>query len=80
MEIHQSARRHNVNDADIVHAVSHAIAWLEVGDDPVRYLLVGPDHAGNLIELVVLDAVDVQLVIHAMPARAATLQHVLGGA
>ena len=56
MEIHPSARRHQVPDEDISHACEHAIAWIELDDDPPRYLLAGPDRAGNLLELVVLDA------------------------
>jgi hypothetical protein len=28
---------------------------VEVGDDPVRWLVPGPDQAGNLLELVVMD-------------------------
>jgi hypothetical protein len=41
----------------------------EVGDDPVRWLVPGPDRAGNLLELVVMDRPAGPAVIHAMPMR-----------
>jgi hypothetical protein len=47
-----------------------AIAVDEVGDDPVRWLVLGPDRAGNLPELVVIDRPAGPAVIHAMPMRA----------
>ena len=72
MEIHPSARRHSVDDADITHAYEQPIAWLELGDDPLRYLVGGPDRAGNLLELVVIDRSEGPLVIHAMPLRRST--------
>jgi hypothetical protein len=42
-------------EADINHAVVHALVVEEVDDDPTRYLVIGPDRAGNLLELVVMD-------------------------
>jgi hypothetical protein len=53
-EIHSSARRHGVNDLDIRHAVEHSLAFEDIGEDPDRWLVIGPDRAGNLLELVVL--------------------------
>ena len=71
MEIHESARKHGVADQDIFHAVDHALAIEDVGEEPDRWLLIGPDRAGNLLEVVVLLTVEAdQLVIHAMPMRA----------
>jgi hypothetical protein len=40
-----------------------------VGEDPVRWLVLGPDRAGNLLELVVMDRPAGPAVIHAMPMR-----------
>jgi hypothetical protein len=40
-----------------------------VGDDPARWLVLGPDRAGNLLELVVMDRPAGPAVIHAMPMR-----------
>ena len=78
MEVHRSARRHGVADDDTVHAVEHAIAWVELDDDPPRFLVVGPDRAGNLLEVVVLHNDDVELAIHAMPLRPSTRRAVFG--
>lgn len=63
MEIHRSARRHQVPDDDIRHAHEHAVAWIELDDDPPRYLVAGPDRAANRLELVVLEVEDDVLVI-----------------
>ena len=78
MEVHRSARRHGVADDDILHAAEHAIAWVELDEDPPRFLLAGPDRAGNLLELVVLEGDDVVLVIHAMPLRPGTRSAIFG--
>jgi hypothetical protein len=71
VELHRSARKHGVADQDIVHAASLALAGYaleDVDDEPRRTLLLGPDRAGNLLELVVLELDDARrLVIHAMP-------------
>jgi hypothetical protein len=71
VEIHESARKHGVVDQDIDHAIDHALAIEDAGEDPDRWLVLGPDRAGNLLEVVVLTTVeDTQLAIHAMPLRA----------
>lgn len=75
-EIHRSARKHRVPDADIVHAFTHALARLEyIADEhPPRYALLGPDLSANMIEIVVIvgDG-DRHVIIHATRARAAFL-------
>jgi len=76
--IHESARRHGVAQEDVEHALAHAVAWAELGDDPARYLLAGPDRAGNLLELVVLVVGGDELVIHAMGLRRTTAQALFG--
>lgn len=65
-------------DDAIAHAYEHALAWAELGDDPPRYLVVGPDVAGNLLELVVLETDGGELVIHAMALRRSTGQELFG--
>lgn len=50
----------------------------EPGDDPPRYVVVGPDRAGNLLELVALGTGDEELVIHAMPLRESTERELFG--
>lgn len=63
--------RHDIPGGDIRHAIDNAVAVEEVGDDPVRWLVLGPDRAGNLLELVVMDRPAGPAVIHAMPMRVA---------
>jgi uncharacterized DUF497 family protein len=71
VEIHEAARKHGVVDEDIHHAIDHALTIEDAGQDPDRWLVLGPDRAGNLLEVVVLTTVeDAQLAIHAMPMRA----------
>ena len=72
MEIHRSARKHRISDEAITHAYDHSLAEFDYAPDehPARYAIVGPDGAGNMIELVVIIADDNRLiVIHAMHAR-----------
>ena len=70
MEIHDSARTHGVADQDILHAINHALATEDAGEDPDRWLIIGPDTAANLLEVVVMiTAEDHQVAIHAMPMR-----------
>ena len=78
VEIHASARRHGVRCEDIDHAVTHSVSWTQLGEDPPRYLLVGPGRAGNLLELVVVDMGGEELVIHAMPLRRSTAEELFG--
>ncbi len=71
MEIHPSARKHDVADDDIDHAIHHATVIEDAGEDPDRWLVIGPDRAANLLEVVVMTTVEgTQLAIHAMPLRA----------
>jgi hypothetical protein len=68
VEIYRSARKHGVVDDDIVHAIAHALAVGEQDDGKVLYL--GPDRAGNLLEVVSIARDDgSEIVIHAMPMR-----------
>jgi hypothetical protein len=69
VEVHESGRRHGIADDDILHAVDHALAVEDAGEDPDRYLVIGPDRSGNLLEVVVLVTDERQLAIHAMPMR-----------
>ncbi len=69
MQIHAFARKHGIADADI-HAVDHALLIEDAGEDPDRWLVLGPDRAGNILEVVVLTTAEgSQLAIHAMPIR-----------
>lgn len=78
MDIHRSARRHQIPDDDITHAFEHAVVWAELGEDPPRYLLAGADRAGNLLELVAVGVEGEVLVIHAMRLRRSTQAELFG--
>ena len=71
MEIHRSARKHSVDDDTILHAVDQAIVVvdLEPDADPPRVLAIGPDRAGNLLEIIWLELDGGEIVIHAMALR-----------
>jgi len=69
VEVLRSARRHRVEDEDIQHGLRNALLVEEIGEDPTRYLVLGPDRAGNFLELVVIDRPQGPAVIHAMPMR-----------
>jgi hypothetical protein len=72
LEVHRSARKHGVGDDAIVHAVDHAllVVDLEPDADPPRVLAIGPDEAGNLLEIIWLEFPNrAPIVIHAMPLR-----------
>jgi hypothetical protein len=73
VEIHRSARKHGYADQDIRHAATHHLAAYQLDDDddgPQRELRLGPDQAGNLLEIVVLLLDDDrELIIHAMRMR-----------
>lgn len=57
-------------EEDINHAIDHAVAIEDAGEDPDRWLVIGPDRAGNLLEVVVITTVEgTQLAIHAMRMR-----------
>lgn len=66
MEIADSARKHGIADADILHALTLPIRDIFQGDNPHRVLHIGADRTGRLLEIVVLDET---LAIHAMPLR-----------
>jgi hypothetical protein len=55
----------------MLHAIDHSLVVDDLGEDPDRWLVIGPDRYGNLLELVVLvTAEGDELKIHAMPLRA----------
>lgn len=69
--IHPSARNHGVADEDILHAVEHSMVVDDLGEDPDRWIVIGPNRAAQLLEVIVLvTAEGDELIIHAMPLRA----------
>jgi hypothetical protein len=79
VEVLPSAYRHGVGSDDIDHVLRNALVVAEVAEDPIRYLVLGPDRAGNLLELVVLDRPQGPAVIHAMPMTAQYRKLLPGG-
>jgi len=70
VDIHPSAGKHGVADADVRHAVEHALNVVHIDDDPYRLLFIGPDRAGTVLEIIAIVAADARTVaIHAMPLR-----------
>lgn len=69
MDIYDSARKHGVSDESIRHAVDNPLVVAEQDDGKVLYL--GPDTAGNLLEIVTVERDDgTEIAIHAMAMRA----------
>lgn len=79
MDALPSAFRHGISAEDIEHVLRNALVVAEVAEDPIRYLVLGPDRAGNLLELVVLDRPQGPAVIHAMPMTAQYRKLLPGG-
>lgn len=68
VEILESARKHQVADDDIRHAVANAIRHHDLDDGLV--MIVGPDTTGALVEVGLVASDDTgPLIVHAMPAR-----------
>lgn len=59
-----------IAEEDIRHAVEHALVVAESEEDTDKVLYLGPDRAGNLLEVVaVLRTNEAELIIHAMRMR-----------
>lgn len=72
MEVHRSAGKHGVRNDEVRHAVEHEIASFDLDPDadPPKVLVIGPDSASNLLEVIVLVLADDQMIaIHAMKLR-----------
>lgn len=63
----QSAARHGVAGEDALHAWAFAIDLYDMGEGMVMY--IGPDRAGNLLEVGVIDWHGAAAIAHAQPAR-----------
>jgi GNAT superfamily N-acetyltransferase len=68
LAVHPSARKHGIADADIEHAVKHAMS-IDDQDDDLR-LYLGPARDAGLIEVAtVVRSNRVEVVVHAMKMR-----------
>ena len=61
-----TARKHGVNDDDMLHAYRNPIRVFGLDD---LIMLIGADQAGKLLELGVATGEGVEFIVHAMPAR-----------
>ena len=68
MDVEPSARKHNVDDEDMIHALRHHWRAFET-DDATVTMFIGPARSGEPLEVGVVDDQDGLAVIHAMPAR-----------
>lgn len=72
LRVHPAALKHGCTVEDISHAVDMALydRIIDADNDPPKVLILGPDHAANILELVGRElAGDVLLIWHAMPCR-----------
>jgi len=65
--IARSAHGHNVADEDMLHAFAHPVRVF-YGEEGFT-MLVGPDRAGNLLEVGVVEGDFGLMIVHAMKAR-----------
>ncbi len=77
LQVHKSALKHGCTIEDISHAVDMAQYEdvLDEDNDPPKLLIIGPDGAGNFLELIGGElADDVLLIWHARPCCAEYLE------
>lgn len=61
-----SARKHGIDDEDMLHAYRTPIRVFDLDD---LTMLIGPDRAAGLLEIGVAEAEGVEFIVHAMAAR-----------
>jgi hypothetical protein len=71
VQFHRSAFKHGYDNEAVLHAVEHAIVVVDLDPDadPPKVLAIGPDLAGNLLEVIWLELAKAELVIDSMPLR-----------
>ena len=81
VEIHETALKHGVTTLDIQHVCAHSIATFEIDHESfeAKILIVGPDSAGNLLEVIGLEIDNKPLlIIHAMKLRKTMIRLIEG--
>lgn len=68
MDIEATARKHDISDEDMLHALRHHWRAYET-DDPNVTMFIGPSRTGETLEVGVVADEDGVAVIHAMKAR-----------
>jgi hypothetical protein len=77
LRVYESALKHGCTREDISHAVDMALyeGILDEDSDPPKLLIIGPDGAGNLLELIGGELADEELLIwHADRCRQTYLE------
>ena len=80
-EIHETAHKYGVSTLDIHHACAHSsdIFELDQESDEMKILIVGPNSAGNLLEVIGLEIDNKPLlIIHAMKLRKSIIRLIEG--
>ena len=62
----ESARKHGIDDEDMLHAYRNPTRVFDLGD---LVMLIGADRNGRLIEIGLAQGEGVEFIVHAMPAR-----------
>jgi hypothetical protein len=68
VDIEAGARKHDVSDDDMLHALRHHWRAFET-DDPAVTMFIGPAMNAEPLEVGVVTDDDGLAIIHAMPAR-----------
>ncbi len=72
LEIHETALKHRISELDIHHACANSSDIFELNQESyeINILIIGPDSAGNLLEVIGLEINNQSLlIIHAMKIR-----------
>jgi hypothetical protein len=66
VEFSESARKHGISEASVLHAIGNAMVYVEQEyPDESRMLILGPDISGRMLEIVMVPSRDPERVIHA---------------
>jgi len=80
-EIHETAYKHGVSTLDIHHVCANSSDIFELDQESyeIKILIIGPDSAGNLLEVIGLEINNQSLlIIHAMKIRKSVINLVEG--
>ena len=72
LEIYETALKHGISNLDIRHVCANSSDIFELDQESyeIKILIIGPDSAGNLLEVIGLEINDQSLlIIHAMKIR-----------
>lgn len=62
-----TALKHGIDETDVLHAWAFAVDLFTLSEGMLMF--IGPDRAGNLIEVGVVEWHGELAIVHAMPAR-----------